>query len=259
MGRVVGQGVGRVADLAPEHPQVAVNPALAPELVLRGVREGIVGAGFLEGVSVVAPLPRIGGVFPQRPARPLRKGLAGVVFRDLEAPFEAEFPPGDELVEKGFRALAHSPPAGAPARRFGAQAGGFPGLVGSDAVEDLVGGDVAEMQVGGQTAGRVAFGVVPVGGVAGEPVLDEGGEAGGGSVGAAGQEGGVAERVGGAAARIAHGVAQRRVAGTQHRRAHSVVDGEPGDEGGRAGEVGGGPPGEDGGRDGGRRAAWDGR
>ena len=76
-----------------------------------------------------------------------------VVVGAHEAKVEAEFAPGDELVEKRFGGGAEAPPTGAAAVGTKSDAGGRPLFVFDEGGENLVRRDVAEMKIGGEFAG----------------------------------------------------------------------------------------------------------
>lgn len=70
-----------------------------------------------------------------------------------EAKVEAEFAPGDELVEKRFGGGAEAPPTGAAAIGTKSDAGGRPLLVFGEGGKNLVGRDVAKVEIGRKFAG----------------------------------------------------------------------------------------------------------
>ena len=112
--------LGPVEDLlAPEHPQVVVDDALAAELVLGGVPERVVGLRaleLLEGVDAGAGIVRVLGQGREGEARQAVE--ASVVRRALLAGVQADLAPGDELVHEAFggRTCPTTPACPSPSR-----------------------------------------------------------------------------------------------------------------------------------------------
>jgi hypothetical protein len=94
------------------------------------------------------------------------------------ADVEAEFPPGDQLVEKPLGTAAYPPPPGAAAVGWRNHVLGRPALVAHGFEKHLVRRDVTEMEVGRQAARRLRLRPVTVIKVAPETMVEKSAQGG---------------------------------------------------------------------------------
>src|ERR1700690_1304198 len=118
------------------------------------------GLGIFKLLEAVSERSCVPLVLPQRFLSPSRQGFKLIVVFLQVAAIEAQFTPGDELIEKCFRIGAHAPPSGAAAVRAQGDSLRRPSLALCNGRKNLVGGDVAKMQIGRQTARAVLAGLI---------------------------------------------------------------------------------------------------
>jgi len=87
-----------------------VNSAFLEELILGSIPYGIMGARFFKFRNRVKKRPWIYGVLLKRLHCPVWKGCIFVIIGQVVAKLEPQFPPSDDLIQKGLGVFVHSPP-----------------------------------------------------------------------------------------------------------------------------------------------------